>query len=289
METRTYENNSEAVLAWNTVLFDKFSRFREVLTKGLGCHGDALLERHPLTEGSRVLDVGCGFGDTTLTLARAVGPRGEAVGVDAAVRFIEAARRDAEQAHVPNARFLAADVQTDPLGGPYDRAYARFGTMFFASPVAALRNVRKSLARGSLFTMVVWRKKDENPFFSEPERRVLELVQVPEQTDEPTCGPGPFSMSSPDVVSAQLVAAGFDRITFERFDAEIRIGKDVSDAVEFAMALGPAGEVLRLAGAEGERRKPEVVAALRDLLAPNARPDGVFGPSSSWLVTARVP
>jgi SAM-dependent methyltransferase len=286
METRTYENNSEAVLAWNTVLFDKFTRYREVLTRGLGCHGDALLERHPVAAGSRVLDVGCGFGDTTLTLARALGARGEAVGVDAAERFIESARREAEKAGVTNARFIAADVQTDPLGGPYDRAFARFGTMFFASPVAALRNVRKSLEPGSLLTMVVWRKKDENPFFAEPERKVLELVEVPAQTDEPTCGPGPFSMASPDLVSTQLKAAGFDRIGFERFDAEIKIGNDLDDAVGFATALGPAGEVLRLAGAEAERRRPEIVEALRELLRPNLRQGGVFGPSSSWLVTA---
>jgi hypothetical protein len=86
-----------------------------------------------------------------------------------------------------------------------------------------------------------------------------------------------------------LKSVGYDRIRFERLDTDICIGRDLDEAVEFAMALGPAGEIIRLAEAEGERRKPEVVAALREVLAPYVRPDGVWCPSSTWLITARNP
>jgi hypothetical protein len=55
------------------------------------------------------------------------------------------------------------------------------------------------------------------------------------------------------------------------------------------MALGPAGEIIRLAGAEGEKRKPQVVAALEEALAPYARADGVWAPSSTWFVSATNP
>src|SRR5579872_3288003 len=102
MDGKTYVDNTEAIEAWNGVLFDKFSRFRETLTTGLGVHGEALLERFPPRPGERVLDVGCGFGDMTITLARLVGAGGEAVGVDAASRFIEIGRRDAAEQRVPN-------------------------------------------------------------------------------------------------------------------------------------------------------------------------------------------
>jgi ubiquinone/menaquinone biosynthesis C-methylase UbiE len=280
--------NAEAIEAWNGVLFDKFTRFRHLMTQGLGSHGTVAIERHSPEQGNRVLDVGCGFGDSTIELARRVGSNGEAVGVDAAARFIEAAKSDAAAAGVANARFVVADVQFDDLAGPYDKAYSRFGTMFFGSPVAALRNVRRALKKGGTLAMVVWRKREDNTFMHAAELRVREIVPEPETTDEPTCGPGPFSMASADLVSDQLRASGFDSICFERIDTDIWIGRDIDDAIAFAMSLGPAGEILRLAGAEAERLKPRVVEAIREALSPFVREDGVWAPSSSWLVSAKA-
>jgi hypothetical protein len=91
------------------------------------------------------------------------------------------------------------------------------------------------------------------------------------------------------MVSSMLRAAGFDRINFERFDTDICIGRDLEDAVEFAMALGPAGEIMRLAGEEGERLRPKVVQALRGTLSRYARTTGVWAPSSTWFISSRNP
>lgn len=284
-------DNAIVVEAWNTVLFDKFTRFKHLLIDGLAGHSDAVLERRPYGGGMRVLDVGCGFGDSTLRIARAVGPRGEAVGVDCADNFIRAAEGEARAAGVGNAKFRCADVQTDDLGGPYDHAFARFGTMFFNAPGAAMRNIRKALKPGGVFTQIVWRKREENPWLHEAELRVRELVPVVshEETREVHCGPGPFSMAGPDLVSGMLRSAGYEGITFERFDTDICIGRNLDEAIEFAMALGPAGEIIRLAAEEGQKRKPQVVAALRETLARYQRPEGVWAPSSTWFVTARNP
>jgi ubiquinone/menaquinone biosynthesis C-methylase UbiE len=284
--------NDVVVQAWNTVLFDKFVRFKHLLVSGLAAHSEEILSRGLFPAGARVLDVGCGFGDSTLKIARAVGPSGEAVGLDCAENFIRAAEREAKAAEIPNATFLKADAQIDDLRGPYDHAFARFGTMFFMSPGAAMRNIRKALEPGGTFTQIVWRKREENPWLHDAELKVKEIVPVVshEETKEVHCGPGPFSMSGPDLVSAMMTAAGFARITFERFDADICIGENLDDAVEFAMALGPAGEIIRLAGAEGERLKPRVAEALRETLAPYQREGGkIWGPSSTWFVTARNP
>lgn len=285
------DDNAVIIEAWNTVLFDKFVRFRHILVSGLAGHSDEILSRQPFAPGSRVLDVGCGFGDSTLRIAAAVGAGGAAVGVDCAENFVNAARHDAEETGVRNASFFAADVQTDDLRGPYDHAFARFGTMFFTMPGAAMRNVRKALKPGGTFTQIVWRRREDNPWVFEAEQRVREIVPVVahEDTDQVHCGPGPFSMAGPDMVSGMLKAAGYDRIGFERYDADICIGRSLDDAVEFAMALGPAGEIIRLAGAEGERLRPEVVAALRETLSQYDRGDGVWAPSSSWFVSARNP
>jgi ubiquinone/menaquinone biosynthesis C-methylase UbiE len=281
--------NDIVIEAWNTVLFDKFCRFRHLLVEGLSAHSNEAFARHPFNPGTRVLDIGCGFGDSTLRIADFVGPSGQAVGVDCAENFIALARQDATKAGIANASFLVADVQTDPLRGPYDRAFARFGTQFFMMPGAAMRNIRKALKPGAEFVMVVWRRREDNPWLHEAELRVKELVPVVshDDTDQVHCGPGPFSMSGPDMVSSMLRSAGYDRIGFERFDADICIGRDLAEAVEFAMALGPAGEIIRLAGEDGEKRKPEVVAALRETLARYAHGDGVWAPSSTWFVRAR--
>ena len=284
-------DNGIVIEAWNTVLFDKFTRFRHLLIDGLSAHSDAVLEQHPYPTGARVLDVGCGFGDSTRLIARRVGAAGEAVGVDCASNFVAEAQRDASAEGLANAWFFVADVQTEDLRGPYDAAFSRFGTMFFMSPGAALRNVRKALKPGGELTMVVWRRREDNPWLHDAELCVKEIVPVVshEETDQVHCGPGPFSMADPDLVSSMLKGQGYDRISFSRFDADICIGRDVAEAIEFAMALGPAGEVMRLAGAEGERRKPKVVLALRETLSRYDRGDGVWAPSSTWFVSARNP
>jgi ubiquinone/menaquinone biosynthesis C-methylase UbiE len=283
--------NDVVVEAWNTVLFDKFERFKHLLVAGLAGHSDELLSRGLFRPGERVLDVGSGFGDSTIKIAGLVGPSGEAVGVDCAERFIAAGEHDAAAAGVRNAKFFVADVQDDDLRGPYDQAFARFGTMFFMSPVPALRNIRNALEPGGHFAQIVWRKREDNPWLHDAELRVREIVPVVahDETDQVHCGPGPFSMSGPDMVSSMMKAAGFAGIAFERFDADICIGRDLDEAVEFAIALGPAGEIIRLAGAEGERLKPAVVAALRDALSRYRRTDGIWAPSSTWFITARNP
>lgn len=278
--------------AWNTVLYDKFVRFRHLLVAGLSQHSEIALARCAYPRGARVLDVGCGFGDTTLRIARSVGPGGEAVGMDCAVNFIASCEADARAEGVGNASFFAGDAQWDDLRGPYDFAFARFGTMFFEMPGAAMRNIRNALKPGGTFTQVVWRRREDNLWLHEAEKRVKDIVPViaPEESNQVHCGPGPFSMSGPDMVSAMLRGAGYERITFERADCDICIGRDLDDAIEFAMALGPAGEVMRLAGADGERLKPQVVAALRETLAQFERADGgVWAPSSTWIISARNP
>jgi hypothetical protein len=114
-------------------------------------------------------------------------------------------------------------------------------------------------------------------------------VVAHDETDEVHCGPGPFSMAGADMVSDMLRAAGYERIGFERYDTDICIGRNLDEAIEFAMALGPAGEIIRLAGEEGAKRKDRVVAAVRDSLSAHQRSGGIWMSSSSWFVTARNP
>jgi ubiquinone/menaquinone biosynthesis C-methylase UbiE len=282
--------NAEAIQAWDGPLFDRFVKFRHIMTTGLGAHGDEALRLNPPREGQRVLDIGCGFGDTTQQIAAMVGASGEAVGVDAAENFIKASISEAEEAGVGNAHFFVADVQLDDLGGPYDAAFSRMGTMFFVSPVAALRNVRQSLVPGGQLTMVVWRRREDNEWMYRAQEVVEGIVSRPDEYDEPTCGPGPFSMANADTVSDQLKAAGFEDISLRRCDLAILGGNDMDEALEVVTAIGPAGEILRLLGDRAQEYMPTVDAALREAFAEFQREDGtIWGVASTWIVTATAP
>ena len=285
------DTNRVMAAAWNTVLFDKFTRFRHLIVQGTSRHVESAIERSRFGVEERVLDVGCGFGDSTLRIADIVGPSGEAIGLDCADNFVRAARAAADQRGVSNARFVVADVQSDSLQGPYDHAFSSFGTMFFSLPGTAMRNIRAALKPGGSFTQVVWRRREENPWLYDAEQQVKAIVPVVshDETEELHCGPGPFSLANADALSSMMLGAGFERIAFERHDCDICIGRDVDDAIDFAMSLGPAGEIIRLAGDDGIRLKPQVISALRDVLSRFARADGVWAPSSTWLVTARNP
>jgi SAM-dependent methyltransferase len=282
--------NAEAIQAWDGPLFDRFVQFRHILVAGLGAHGDEALRLNPPQEGQRILDIGCGFGDTTQQIAAMVGPSGEAAGVDAAENFINASIAEAEEADLANACFFVADVQVDDLGGPYDAAFSRMGTMFFISPVAALRNVRKSLVPGGQLTMVVWRRREDNEWLYRAQEVVEGIVSRPDEYDEPTCGPGPFSMANADTVTDQMIAAGFEGISLRRCDLPILGGNNMDEALEIVKAIGPAGEILRLLGDRAQEYLPTVDAALRESFAEFQREDGtIWGMASTWIVTATAP
>ena len=281
--------NEEAIRAWDGPLFDRFVHFRHLLTSGLGAHGEEALRLACPRAGDRVLDIGCGFGDTAQRIAGLVGASGAVVGVDAAPRFIEIAQQEAEQAGFANVRFAVADVETTSFGERFELAFSRMGTMFFANRVAALRNVREALLPGGTLAMVVWRAKEENDWVYRAQTITERFVAKPEEYDEPTCGPGPFAMANADTTSGILVSAGYEAISLRRCDLPITIGSDLDEAVDFVMSLGPAGEILRLAGERAEHLHAPVAAALREGLADWAGPGGVIAPASTWIVTAGAP
>jgi SAM-dependent methyltransferase len=281
--------NQEATDAWSGVLFDRFVEYRDLVVVGLKEFGDVAMQLHPPAAGDAVLDIGCGFGDTTQQLAALVGPTGRAVGVDVAEPFIEASIKEAAEAGVENAEFFTADVQVADLGGPYDYAFSRMGVMFFANPVQALRNIRGALRPGAMFVASVWRRKLDNDWVHRTEQVVEQYLEEPEESDEPTCGPGPFSMANADTVSDQLRIAGFDRPTFTRCDLPLRIGDDLDRAVAFNMALGPAAELIRLNGENADKIRPKLEREIRETLSEFDGEDGVSAPASVWIISARVP
>jgi ubiquinone/menaquinone biosynthesis C-methylase UbiE len=282
------ESNDSYTAFWNDVMVAKFERFRDIMLDGLSYHSRVPLAPLTLAPGAHALDVGCGWGDTALELARKVGPAGRVLGLDCCDAFLEKGRRDAAAEGLANVRFVAADVQTHRFEREFDFAFSRFGMMFFANPVAAMRNVRSAMRPGATLMFITWRALDDNPWLAIPKAVVLRYLPPPGENAQ-TCGPGPFSMANPDVVRAQLAAAGFTDASFERVDGPVMVGRDVEQALDAQMTLGPAGEIVREAGARADECRDEIAAALRDELSRYARDDGIWMASSSWTITAKNP
>lgn len=116
-------------------------------------------------------------------------------------------------------------------------------------------------------------RKAENPYFYRAEQIAERWLSHPDQTDEPTCGPGPFSMSNADTTSGVLKAAGFEEISLTRCGLPIMLGEDLDRAVGMVTSIGPAGELIRInkergAAKRGDRRQDPILFPVRRSAAP---------------------
>ena len=282
--------NEEAVRAWDTVLYERWKKNRKVFVGALGKITEQAFDDLPPPEGGRCIDIGCGFGDTTQRMAELVGPGGFALGIDSSPEFIRDARQEAIEAGVGNVEFEVADAQTAQWEPRHDYAFSRMGTQFFAAPVPAMRAIRGALKPGGRLNKICWRRKDESPFWAETEQVVQRFLSRPEEYEADTCGPGPFSLGNPETTRGILAAAGFDEIELHRRDFDYYVGRDMEEAIEAMLAIGPGAELIRLNGEHGESRRPEIAEALAEHYAAWQQPGGsIVGRASVWNVTARNP
>lgn len=283
-------DNLGFVECWNEILTPKWIRFRHLLSGNGKIHSDIAYADFDIQRGDKVLDIGCGFGETALEISELVGPEGEVLGIDCTDAFLDIANQERDAAGATNVRFELGDAQVCELPEAYfDLAYSRFGVMFFQSAVRALRNANRALKPEGKVCLIVWRSLSENPCWGAAKEIALRHLPPPGD-DAATCGPGPFSMASEETDRAMLDAAGFGEVElFKRIDAEVCIGRDIEEAIDYQLLVGPSGEIIREAGDEGRRKLPAIREDLRDLMTPYLRPDGVFMPSSTWAIMARKP
>jgi SAM-dependent methyltransferase len=286
--TEIANDNLGFVECWNEILTPKWIRFRHLLSGNGKIHSDIAYADFGIQEGDKVLEIGCGFGETALEIAELVGPRGEVVGIDCTDAFLDIANQERDAAGASNVRYEVADAQVCDLPESYfDVAYSRFGVMFFQSAVRALRNAHRSLRPGGKVCLIVWRSLADNPCWGAAKEVALRHLPPP-GNGASTCGPGPFSMAGEDTDRAMLEAAGFGEVeVFKQIDADVCIGRTIEEAIDYQLLVGPSGEIVREAGEEGQRKLPDLRRELQELMAPCLRDDGVYMPSSTWAIMAR--
>ncbi|UQA97284.1 class I SAM-dependent methyltransferase [Streptomyces halobius] len=241
-----------------------------------------LMNAVPLDATSRVLDIGCGNGGTSLAAAR-IACDGSVLGVDLSGPMLDTARQRAADAGQKNVSFEQADAQVHPFTAEgFDVALSRFGVMFFADPKAEFANVAHGLRPGGQLAFLCWRDLLENEYLTVPFGAIAEHVPLPEPADPDA--PGPFSLAAPERIRELLTGAGFDEVAISAVDERMRTGADADDAVAYFLGT-PMGQSM-IAAADAEARL-KARAALRGAMAEHQRPDGVMLGSAAWLVTAR--
>ncbi len=212
-----------------------------------GSFGRRAMDCLALEPGSRVLDVGCGTGPTTIELARRVSPGGTAVGIDIAPSMLAVARARAGGDGVDNAEFVVGDAQSADLGsGAYDAVFSQFGVMFFSDPVAAFANVRRALRSGGRIAFACWQDVFSNEWMLVPGSAVVAVTgQLPPM---PGPGePGPFSLADPGHVEQLLLGAGFGSIEVRPQTEQVVVSADQVDmVVEAACRVGAVREALEM-------------------------------------------
>jgi len=249
--------------------------------------GRIAIERLRLVAGERVVDVGCGCGQTLLQLAERVGPSGQVLGVDISPPMLAVARD--RVAGRPTIALALADAQTYAFApAAFDAVYSRFGVMFFDDPRAAFRNLHGAARSGARLSFVCWQELAKNPWATRPLEAVMRLLPESAMPDMLREGrPGPFFLSDPARVRAILGDAGWKDVSLEPVEMPLHLGRaaTLDEAVEYSLQIGPAARAMADAP---ETLKPALEAALREALAPFVSARGVFMDGAAFVVGARA-
>jgi SAM-dependent methyltransferase len=205
-----------------------------------------LIGRLGVQAGMACLDVGCGGGDVTFDLARAVGPTGKVVGTDIDPVKLDLARREAEAQQLTHVEFCLADLIEREPEPRFDLVYARFLLTHLKDPGEAVVRMRHSLRPGGV---VAVEDIDFTGHFCHPDcaafRRYVELYTQAVQRRGGDANIGPR-------LPGLLAEAGLERIQMNvvqpaGIDGEVKLispitMENIADAV-LAEGLGSHDEV----------------------------------------------
>jgi SAM-dependent methyltransferase len=239
--------------------------------------------------GERVIDVGCGCGDTTIAAACAAAggitgsascdEPGLAVGLDISAPMLEVAGQLAAQSGVANVAFVRGDAQAGPLRkDAFDVVISKFGVMFFADPQVAFAGLAASLRPGGRLAFLCWQDDNLNEVFAIPLRAVADYVCSPEP-------PANELFTDPDQINLLLSNAGWAEIEITPVVEPARMGTDVDDVMGYVRGMTLIRDAAEILGHEKDFER--MMAQIAYDYAQRQRSNGVWVNAVAWLVTAR--
>ncbi len=279
--------NADQIEFWNGDAAKRWVDLGEQMDAMLRPLGLAAIDRAAPAPGHKVLDVGCGCGETTMDLARRVAPGGSVTGIDISAVMLSRAERRTKPGNGAGVTFKNADAEIHRFeDASFDHIFSRFGVMFFQNPTAAFANLRKALRPKGRLTFICWRTPRENPWVTVPLSAAKRHVDWPETP--PADGPGEFAFADRARFEGALSGAGFQIEAVDSLDIDVTVagGGGVTAVIDFFMQQGPAARVM---GEASEAQRKAVKADLEETLAPYLTQQGVRMTTGTWLVSAKLP
>jgi ubiquinone/menaquinone biosynthesis C-methylase UbiE len=263
---------------WNGVAGRTWVESQELLDQVLKPFEDLLVNAISPETSSRVLDVGCGTGSTTLALARRLGQKGRCTGIDISEPMLIAARARAERERTAPA-FILADAETHAFErASFDTIVSRFGVMFFDDSVQAFANLWRAAEDGAQLRFVAWRSPAENPFMTSAERVAAPLL--PNLPARRLNEPGQFAFADRDRVRRILEESGWSAIDIQPIDVPCSMPE--GDLVHYVTRFGPVGRVLHEAD---DQVRAQFIENVRAAFDPYVHGSEVRFMSACWMVT----
>ena len=255
--------NVEQSEYWNEKSGPKWVKNEDALNERLSILTNELFSRANIKAPDKVLDIGCGGGDTTFQVSKLLANGGHVVGADISQTLLNHAK--SKFSNIDSMEFVHCDAQNYSFDENYfDKVMSRFGVMFFENPSEAFKNILGSMQTNGSINFVCWTNMMENEFITAGMDIITKYTQkvLPEVTKDP----GPFAFSDREYINGVLKSAGFKNINIDKVYTSISTKDSAEKDAEILMGIGPRARILSEENLSSEKMsmiKSEIVELCR--------------------------